>query len=143
MLSWPCAERPFSQQNLMPMALECFCFIVPLMIPLAVLLPVFIGAAGCGWPMASRQCLIAAASLAFKYGQMSILWIDNINNECETINLESTCAVVPKLLFLKELPLKNDERDYEYTNESNKGKNDERVSLVNFTLKIKCEFIKP
>ena len=59
-----------------------------------------------------------AASLAFKYGQMSVLWVDNRDSEYETISPESTSAFVPKLLFLKELPLKNDQCDANYDYDS-------------------------
>ena len=58
-----------------------------------------------------------AASLAFKYGQISILWVDDSNSGLETSTPERTSAFIPQLLFLRELPLKNDECDSHYVQE--------------------------
>ena len=54
-----------------------------------------------------------AASLAFKYGQMSILWAESSNGVYSTKKSDRIDVFVPKLLFLKELPLKNDLSRYD------------------------------
>ena len=47
------------------MAFDLFCLIVLLMIPVAVLLSVFMGVAGCGCPISMMPCRSGTVSLAF------------------------------------------------------------------------------
>ena len=47
------------------MALDLFCWMVELTMPLAVLLSVQMGVRGCGWPNSASVVLIGTASLAF------------------------------------------------------------------------------
>ena len=60
----------------MSMDLDLFCFMVPVMIPSAVLLSVIILVAGCGWPMSMRQFLVEMASCPFLFREVLELVLD-------------------------------------------------------------------
>ena len=54
-----------TQKNLMPVALNLFCFSVPLMILFAAVLSVATSVGGCGWPIYARPVLMDVAFWQF------------------------------------------------------------------------------
>jgi len=63
-VEWPChMQLPI---QCISMALECFCLTMSLMMPQAVLLSVWRGVSGCGWPSSSKAVQMGHAVCALR-----------------------------------------------------------------------------